>query len=55
MRYAIFDVTLLLSLKDKLEESLGREGRRELALACFKAIPLFAELDVLGYLNLFEH
>ena len=55
VRYAISDVTLLLPLKDKLEESLGREGRQELAKACFKAIPLFAELDVLGYLNLFEH
>jgi ribonuclease D len=55
VRYAISDVTLLLPLKDKLEESLGREGRKGLAEACFKVIPLFAELDILGYVNLFEH
>jgi ribonuclease D len=55
VRYAISDVTLLLPLKDKLEEVLGREGRRELAEACFRVIPTFAELDLLGYLNVFEH
>jgi len=55
VRYAISDVTLLLQLKDHLDEVMSREGRKDLAEACFKAIPLFAELDVLGYLNLFEH
>jgi ribonuclease D len=55
VRYAISDVTLLLPLKDRLEEVLVREGRKELAEACFKVIPTFAELDVLGYVNLFEH
>jgi ribonuclease D len=55
VRYAISDVTLLLPLKDKLEEVLSREGRRELAHACFAAIPTFADLDILGYINLFEH
>jgi ribonuclease D len=55
VRYAISDVTLLLPLLDKLDEVLRREGRKELAEECFKAIPVFADLDVLGYLNLFEH
>jgi ribonuclease D len=55
VRYAISDVTLLLPLMDKLEDVLRREGRRELAEACFAVIPVFAELDILGYVNLFEH
>lgn len=55
VRYAISDVTLLLALMDKLEAMLVREGRRELARACFRAIPTFAELDLLGYVDLFEH
>ena len=55
IRYAISDVTLLLPLKDKLEEMLLREGRHQLAQECFAAIPLMAKLDVLGFLNLFEH
>ena len=55
VRYAISDVTLLLPLMDKLEAMLVREGRRELAQACFRAVPTFAELDLLGYVNLFEH
>ena len=48
-------MTLLLPLKDKLDEVLRREERKDLAEACFKVIPVMAELDVLGYLNLFEH
>lgn len=55
VRYAISDVTLLLQLKDKLDEVLHREGRKELAERCFKVIPVMAELDVLGFVNLFEH
>jgi ribonuclease D len=55
VRYAISDVTLLLPLKDKLDELLEREGRRELAAECFAAIPVMARLDVLGFVNLFEH
>ena len=55
VRYAISDVTLLLPLMDKLEEMLGREGRQELARECFRAIPAFARLDLLGYVDLFEH
>jgi ribonuclease D len=55
VRYAISDVTLLLQLKDRLDEMLAREGRQELALECFAAIPVMAKLDLLGFVNLFEH
>jgi ribonuclease D len=55
VRYAISDVTLLLPLKDKLHAMLVRQGREGLAEHCFQALPTFAELDILGYLNLFEH
>jgi ribonuclease D len=53
--YAISDVTLLLPLKDKLDELLNREGRAELARRCFAVIPVMARLDVLGFVDLFEH
>jgi ribonuclease D len=53
--YAIADVTLLLPLMDRLEAMLAREGRSALARECFKAIPLMAELDLLGFGGLFEH
>ncbi len=55
VRYAIADVTLLLPLMDRLEAMLKREGRSTLARECFKAIPLMAELDLLGFAGLFEH
>ena len=44
-----------LPFMDHLEELLEREGRRELARECFKALPVMAELDILGYELLFEH
>jgi ribonuclease D len=55
IRYAISDVTLLLPLKDRLEAMLEREGRSQLAQDCFHVIPVFARLDLMGYVNLFEH
>jgi ribonuclease D len=55
VRYAISDVTLLLPVMDKLQEMLEREGRSELAQECFKVVPTFAQLDLLGYDLLFEH
>jgi len=55
VRYAISDVTLLLRLKDRLDDMLDREGRRALAEECFKVIPTMATLDLLGYDQLFEH
>jgi len=55
VRYAISDVTLLLPLMDRLDEMLEREGRRELAQACFRVIPTLARLDLLGYEDVFIH
>ena len=55
VRYAISDVTLLLPLMDRLDEMLAREDRLELARDCFRVIPLFARLDLMGYDLLFEH
>jgi ribonuclease D len=55
VRYAISDVTLLMRLKDRLNDMLDREGRRALAEECFKVIPTMATLDLLGYDQLFEH
>jgi len=55
IRYAVSDVTLLLRLMDRLETMLEREQRRELAHECFRAIPIFARLDLMGYPNIFEH
>jgi ribonuclease D len=34
---------------------LEREGRAELAQACFRVIPTLSRLDLLGYEDLFEH
>ena len=53
--YAISDVTLLLPLMDRLEETLKREGRDALARECFAVIPTMARLDLAGFVNLFEH
>jgi ribonuclease D len=55
VRYAISDVTLLLPLMDRLEAMLEREGRGELARDCFRVIPVLARLDLMGYLEVFEH
>jgi len=55
VRYAISDVTLLLPLMDRLEAMLARAGRRDLAGDCARAIPTIAQLDLLGFENLFEH
>jgi len=55
IRYAISDVTLLLPLMDRLQEMLERNGRSELAAECFRAIPTFARLDLMGYEDVFSH
>jgi len=55
LRYAISDVTLLLPLMDRLEQTLQREGRAELARDCFAVIPTLARLDLAGFVALFEH
>ena len=55
VRYAIGDVTLLLPLMDRLNVMLEREERRELAEECFRVIPVISRLDLMGYVDLFEH
>jgi len=55
VRYAISDVTLLLPLMDRLREMLERNGRAALAAECFRVIPTYAKLDLLGYEDVFSH
>ena len=55
VQYAISDVTLLLPLMDRLEAMLAREGRRDLAQACFRVIPTLSKLDLMGYEDVFIH
>lgn len=47
--YAASDVLYLHGMKEELDRRLAREGRLELAQACFDFLPARAELDLLGY------
>ena len=47
--YAASDVLYLHRLKVALDERLVREGRRELAEACFRFLPNRAVLDLMGW------
>lgn len=49
MAYAASDVLYLHKLKDKLDALLVREGRRDLAEACFRFLPDRANLDLAGW------
>jgi ribonuclease D len=49
MKYAASDVLYLHRMKDKLDAMLAREGRTEIAEACFRFLPTRAELDLLGW------
>jgi ribonuclease D len=49
LAYAAADVLHLHALKEKLDERLDREGRRELAEACFGFLPVRARLDLAGW------
>ena len=49
MAYAASDVLYLHKLWAKLDALLEREGRRELAQACFDFLPARCRLDLLGY------
>ncbi len=55
--YAASDVLHLHALWTRLEALLRREGRLELAEACFRFLPARGELDLLGYEDpdLFSH
>ena len=47
--YAASDVLYLHALKDKLDMMLAREGRTDLAQACFRFLPDRARLDLMGW------
>ena len=49
LAYAANDVAYLHRLKDALDRMLKREGRMELAEACFAFLPARAELDLAGW------
>ena len=55
--YAASDVLHLHALKNKLDTLLAREGREELAAACFRFLPDRAALDVAGWADedIFAH
>ena len=57
LRYAAGDVLHLHALKTRLDEMLIREGRRELAQACFDFLPVRARLDLAGWAeqDIFAH
>jgi len=47
--YAASDVLHLHDLKRHLDERLAREGRTEIAAACFRFLPARAVLDLAGW------
>ena len=55
--YAASDVRYLHRLRDELDRRLAREGRTELAQACFEFLPTRARLDRLGWAeqDIFAH
>ena len=55
--YAASDVLHLHALKDKLDALLAREGRKELAAACFRFLPDRVRLDLAGWAaeDVFSH
>lgn len=56
VKYAASDVLHLHRLKEWLDAALAREGRSELAQACFDFLPTRAALDLAGWEeDIFEH
>ncbi|MBI1262123.1 MAG: ribonuclease D [Rhizobiales bacterium] len=57
LAYAASDVLYLHQLKDALDGMLQREGRTELANACFAFLPVRAALDLSGWpdVDIFAH
>lgn len=55
--YAASDVRYLHGLRDALTVRLEREGRMEIAQACFDFLPHRAELDIIGWpeIDIFAH
>jgi ribonuclease D len=57
LNYAASDVLSLHALKGRLDAILAREGRAELAQACFDFLPVRARLDLAGWADhdIFAH
>lgn len=57
LAYAASDVFHLHALKQKLDVLIDREGRREVAEACFTFLPSRAKLDLMGWpeTDIFAH
>lgn len=57
LEYAASDVLYLHQLREKLDRRLAREGRTELAQACFDFLPTRAKLDIAGWpeIDIFSH
>jgi ribonuclease D len=57
MKYAASDVLYLHQMREKLDIMLEREGRTELARACFEFLPTRALLDLEGWpeIDVFAH
>lgn len=57
IEYAASDVLYLHKLREVLNERLEREGRMEMAQACFDFLPMRAELDLAGWpeTDIFAH
>ena len=57
LAYAASDVLHLHALRERLDAMLAREGRSELAKACFEFLPTRAKLDLGGWENedIFAH
>ena len=55
INYAANDVRYLIEAMQKLKVILIREDRYKLARDCFKTVPVYAELDILKFSNIFEH
>ncbi|MGJ8621888.1 MAG: ribonuclease D [Yoonia sp.] len=55
--YAASDVLYLHQLKEKFDVLLAREGRSEIAQACFDFLPTRAKLDLAGWpdMDIFSH
>ena len=55
--YAASDVLYLHKLRDAFNEMLAREGRTEMAQACFDFLPMRAKLDLAGWpeTDIFSH
>uniref|UniRef100_UPI001952B971 hypothetical protein n=1 Tax=Proteus vulgaris TaxID=585 RepID=UPI001952B971 len=57
LEYAASDVLHLHALKERLDVMLAREGRTALAEACFRFLPVRADLDLAGWpeTDIFAH